>query len=154
MAEAVFSIPITGTIEIDGNTLTIKVKESALTFKLEGALTDNRKRLQLKPGQTLFDVVLESARDFMTETGEKEFSAADLYHVATTTHPELNLKQNTWNSHIVSSSPNHPSYRHYTAKRRYFHYLGGGKYSLEPNIDLEVPPLRINSRKTKLHKEE
>lgn len=138
MAEAVFSIPITGVIEVDGNTLIIKVKESTLTFKLVGALTDSHKRLQLKPGETLFDVVLESARTFMAETGEEEFSAADLYHVATTTHPELNLKQNTWNSHVVSSSPSHPSYRHYTAKRRYFRFLGRGKYSLEPNLIASV----------------
>jgi len=39
-------------------------------------------------------------------------------------NPELEIKRGSWNSHVVSSAANHPSYRHYTARRDYFDYLG------------------------------
>jgi len=137
MTEAVFSIPITGTIDIRGETLVIKVNESTLTVKIEGERVDGLKRLKLETGRTLFDLVLEVARTMVEEFKEGEFTAADLFHLATSRHPDLNLKSNSWSAHVVSSAPNHPSYHHYTARRRFFRYLGNGKYSLVPSLLLE-----------------
>jgi len=134
MAEAVFSIPITGTIDIRGETLTIKINESVLTVKIEAHGADGLKRLKLETGRTLFDLVLEAARTMVEEVKETEFTAAELYHLAVHKHPDLDLKSNSWGAHMVSSAPNHPSYGHSTAHRRYFRYLGQGKYSLDPSL--------------------
>jgi hypothetical protein len=134
MAEAVFSIPVTGTIHIEGNTVTINIKESALTIKIEGLGLEAGKRLELSGGKTMFDLVLEAARTFVRETGENEFSGADLYHIAIDKYPELRLRRNSWASHVIASSANHPSHHHYTSRRRYFRHLGRGKYSLEPDL--------------------
>ena len=87
-------------------------------------------KLELERGKTLFDIVLDVARSFVEETGTNEFSAAELFHMARDKHPELNLKRNSWGSHVISCAPNHPSYRHYTSTRNYFTYMGKGLYRL------------------------
>ena len=134
MAESTSTIPVNDIISTEGNSLTIKVGEYLLTLKIEGPEVKPTGRLQLERGKTLFDLVLDAARTFVKETRENEFSAADLYHVAFERNPVLSLRRNSWNSHVMSSAPNHPSYRHYTSHRNYFRYHGGGKYSLEPNL--------------------
>ena len=129
------SIPqVNDIIQVEGNMLTLKVGEYVLSLKIEGPERKPLGRLQLEPGQTLFDLVLDAARTFVTDIGGKEFSAADLYHMAREKHPELDIKRNSWNSHMMSSASNHPSYRHYTSHRNYFRYLGRGKYSIEPGL--------------------
>jgi hypothetical protein len=133
MAEVAFSIPVTGIIEIEGNSLTIRIRESTLTMKLEPEEKVQTK-ITLEKGKTLFDIVLESARIFVEENGINEFTAAEIFHLAQWKHPELNLRRNSWGAHVISSAPNHPSYHHYTAKRRYFRYLGKGKYSLDQGL--------------------
>lgn len=134
MAELVPTIPVNDIIRIEGNSLILRVGDYLLTLKIEGLKARPSGRLQLERGQTLFDLVLEAARTFVKETRENKFSAADLYHVAFERNPGLSLRRNSWNSHVMSSAPNHPSYRHYTSHRNYFRYHGGGKYSLEPNL--------------------
>jgi hypothetical protein len=133
MAEVAFSIPVTGTIQIEGNYLTVRIRESTITLKLEPEEKVQTK-ITLEKGKTLFDVVLESARTYIEETGSSEFTAAEIFHLTRGRYPELNLRRNSWGAHVISSAPNHPSYHHYTARRRYFRYLGKGKYSLDPNV--------------------
>ena len=135
MAESKSAIPVRDIIRAEGNSLTIKVGEYLLTLKLEGPEPKPSGRLQLEHGRTMFDLVLEAARRFVKNFGENEFGAADLYHMAIEEHPDLEIKRNSWNSHVVSSAPNHTSYRHYTSHRNYFRYNGRGKYSLEPNLN-------------------
>ena len=134
MAESNSAIPVSDILRAEGNSLTIKVGEYLLTLKLEGPEPKPSGRLQLERGQTMFDLVLEAARAFVKETGDNEFNAAVLYHLTIQKHPDLEIRRNSWNSHVVSSAPNHTSYRHYTSHRKYFRYLGKGKYSLEPNL--------------------
>jgi len=134
MAEAIFSIPITGTIDVRGETLTIKVNESILTVKIEGNGAGGLKRLKLETGRTLFDLVLDAAKTMVEEVKVNEFSAASLFHLAASRHPNLDLKSNSWSAHVVACAPNHPSFGHSTSRRRYFHYLGKGKYALDPNL--------------------
>jgi hypothetical protein len=121
-------------IHIEGNTLTVKVGEYRLILTIEGPEAKPSGRIQLEAGQTLFDLVLEAARTFVKDTGENEFNAAVLYHIAREKHPDLDIRRNSWNSHVMSSAPDHPSYRYYTSHRKYFRYHGRGKYSLEPNL--------------------
>ena len=134
MAEPVSTIPGNDIIRIEGNSLIIRVGEYLLTLKIEGPKAKPSGRLQLGQGQTLFDLVLDAARTFVKDTGESEFGAADIYHYATARNPELSIKRNSWNSHVMSSTPNHPSYRHYTSHRKYFRYHGRGRYSLDPTL--------------------
>jgi len=133
MAEVAFSIPVTGTIEVEKDSLIIRISETKITMKLEPE-GKTWPKIALERGKTLFDVVLESAIAYVEESGGSEFTAAELFHLARGKHPELDLKRNSWGAHVISSSPNHTSYHHYTARRRYFRYLGRGRYSLEPNL--------------------
>ena len=121
-------------VSVEGNTLSLKVGDYRLSITIEGPEVKPSGRLQLEGGKTLFDLVLDAARTFLNDTREREFSAADLYHKARERNPALDIRRNSWNAHVMSSAPNHPSYRHYTSHRNYFRYLGRGKYSLEPNM--------------------
>ena len=118
-------------ISAERNTLTLKIGDYRLSITIEGPEVKPGSRLQLEAGQTLFDLVLDAARTFVRDTGDNEFTAAVLFHISKERHPGLDIRRNSWNSHVMSSAPNHPSYRHYTSHRRYFRYHGGGKYSLE-----------------------
>jgi len=131
MSEVTFSIPVTGTIQIQGNSLVIKINESAITMKLDMA-DEVGGKLKLERGKTLFDIVLDTAKSWVAESGTSQFTAAQLYHAALDRYPELNLKRNSWNSHVIGSAPNHPSYHHFSSRHRYFRYLGKGEYSLDP----------------------
>ncbi len=133
MAEVAFSIPVTGTIELQGDSLTIRIRETTITMKLKPE-EKTRPKITLERGKTLFDVVLESARSYVEETGSNEFSAAEIYHLALGKHPELNLKRNSWGAHVIAAAPGHSSHHHYTAKRRFFRYLGKGRYSLDHSL--------------------
>ncbi len=121
-------------VHVEGNTLTLKLGDYRMSLKIEGPEVKPGGRLQLGAGHTLFDLVLDAAKIFINTSVEKEFSAADLYHIAREQHPELDIRRNSWNAHVMSSAPNHSSYRHYTAHRKYFRYHGSGKYSLEPGL--------------------
>ena len=133
MRDVVFNIPVTGTLHIEGDTLRISVSETTITMKLEPDEEAPRK-LTLEPGRTLFDIVLDAARSFIQETGTNEFTGAELYHLALGKYPELNLKRNSWGAHVISCAPNHPSYHHSTSRRKYFRYLGNGRYSLDVSL--------------------
>ena len=135
MSEVAFSIPVTGTIRIQGNSLVIKISESAITMKLDRA-DEAGGKLKLERGKTLFDIVWEIAKSWVAESGTSQFTAAQLYHEALDRYPNLNLKRNSWGAHVISSAPDHPSYRNYTSKRSYFTYMGKGLYRLSMmNID-------------------
>jgi len=129
MSEVTFSIPITGTIRIQGNSLVIKINESAITMKLDMA-DEVGGKLKLERGKTLFDIVLDTARSWVAESGTSQFTAAQLYHTALDRFPELNLKRNSWGAHVIACAPDHPSYKNYTSKRNYFTYMGNGRYRL------------------------
>ena len=95
MSEVAFSIPVTGTIRIQGNSLVIKINESAITMKLDRA-DEAGGKLKLERGKTLFDIVWEIAKSWVEESGTSRFTAAQLYHSALDRYPELNLKRNSW----------------------------------------------------------
>ncbi len=134
MSESAYNIPITDIIRTEGNSLILKVGEFLLTLKIEGPEPKTSGRLRLGQGRTMFDLVLNAAMTFIKETGEREFSAANLYHIAVARQQELGFRRNNRNSHVVSSAPNHQSYKHYTSHRDYFRYLGSGKYSINPSV--------------------
>lgn len=144
MTEATIKLPITLTFSVDGEYLTVKVQESTITIRMRGRPVQANERLKLERGQTLFDIVLNAAKTLVRDDGAQEFTAADLYHTAMDKYPDLKLRRGSFSTHVVSSTPNHTSYGHYTAKRRYFRYLGDGRYSLDPSVDINATESRIN----------
>jgi len=133
MSEVAFSIPVTGTIRIQGNSLVIKINESAITMKLDMAEEVGGK-LKLERGKTLFDIVLDTAKSWVAESGTSQFTGAQLYHAALDRYPKLNLKRNSWGAHVIACAPDHPSYKNYTSKRNYFTYMGKGLYRLSAHV--------------------
>ena len=119
-------------LNVDGNTLTITLGDYVLSLKIQSRQEVSAKRLKLPQGKTLYDLVLEAAREFTKDIGEQDFGAADLYHVARRLHPEIDLRQNSWSAHVVASAPEHPSSKYHLSKRNYLRYHGRGRYSLKP----------------------
>jgi len=136
MSEVAFSIPVTGIIRIQDNSLVIKINESAITMKLDMA-DEIGGKLKLERGKTLFDIVLDIAKSWVKESGTSQFTAAQLYHEALDRYPNLNLKRNSWGAHVIACAPDHPSYKNYTSKRNYFTYMGNGRYRLSGYCGLE-----------------
>ena len=136
MSEVAFSIPVTGIIRIQDNSLVIKINESAITMKLDMA-DEIGGILKLERGKTLFDIVLDIAKSWVKESGTSQFTAAQLYHEALDRYPNLNLKRNSWGAHVIACAPDHPSYKNYTSKRNYFTYMGNGRYRLSGYCGLE-----------------
>jgi hypothetical protein len=137
MSEVAFSIPVTGTIRIQGNSLVIKVNEATINLKLD--MTNGvGGKLKLERGKTLFDIVWEIAKSWVAESGTSQFTAAQLYHEALDRYPELNLKRNSWGAHVIACAPDHPSYKNYTSKRNYFTYMGKGLYRLNAHAFTEA----------------
>ena len=127
MEEVSFSVPVSGVVRIDEDTITITINRAETNIRFEPEKVTS-KRISLEPGRTMFDVVLETARDVVRMKGVNRFTGAELYHEALKRYPEL--KRNSFTSHVIACAPNHPSYKHYTAKRDYFSYMRQGQYRL------------------------
>jgi hypothetical protein len=127
MREIAFSIPVSGVVRIDGDKVTITVNRADTTITMGEAAPGQR--ISLAPGVTLYDLVLEAAREVVRNKGANRFSAPELYSVARTNYPQLN--RGSFMSRVIASAPNHPSYRHYSSKRDYLYFRGQGVYQLE-----------------------
>jgi hypothetical protein len=130
MQEIPFTISLNGLIKSDAGKIIISVESSRTTINLEpSSKTDARSFL--RKGQTIFDILLKTAQDLVASEGkDARFSASDLYHLALDQYPYL--KRTSWTSHVVASSSNHPSQRHYGEKRDFFVWEGKGVYKLKP----------------------
>ncbi|MCK4822023.1 hypothetical protein KA005_40040, partial [bacterium] len=127
MKEVPFSIPVSGVVRIDGDAVTIIVNR-AETSVLLGPEVRLGGRIALESGKTMFDIILETAREIIQRKGFNRFSAPDLYSVALEKYPQL--KRNSFVSRVVACTPNHASYKHYASRRDYFSQIGTGLYWL------------------------
>ena len=127
MQEISFSIPVSGVIRIEEGIITVTVNraETAISFERE---EEKPAAPVPEKGKTIYDVVLETAQNLVEGDPKKRFTAADLYHEVIKTYP--GFKRNSWAAHVMASAPDHPSYKHYPAKRDYFDYLGNATYRL------------------------
>jgi hypothetical protein len=139
MREVPFSIPVSGVIRIDGDEVTITVNraDTVVTLGPEVKLGGRR---SIESGKSMFDIILETARDIVQREGVNRFSAPDLYHEALMTYPDL--KRNSFTSRVIASTPNHSSYKHYASKRDYFSRIAPGIYTLENKYLPKKPHLR------------
>jgi len=143
MQELPFTISLRGVVKVDAGKITISLDSTRTTINLE-ASSKTDARSFMERGQTLFDIILQTAQDLVESHGtDTRFSAADLYHLALEKYPLI--KRNSWTSHVIASAPDHPSQKHYGVKKDFFLYEGNGIYKLNP----EYLPTILN-----VHKEE
>ena len=129
MQDVFFTVPLTGKITLEDGSIIITVNKAETTITFE-SVPSKEARISLEKGKTLFDVVLDVAREVAERSETGQFSAAELYHEALERYP--NLKRNSFNSHVIACAPNHSSYKHYASKRGYLSYSGNGLYRLNP----------------------
>ncbi len=130
MQEVPFTLSLSGVIKIEADKITISIGKTKTIVEL-GPSPKTDARLFLRKGQTIFDVILNTAQNYTVSHGKRSrFSAAELYHLAKEQYPHL--KRNSWTAHMIASAPEHSSYRHYGVTKDYFAYLGKGTYQLRP----------------------
>lgn len=134
MRELPFSIPVSGVVRMDGDSVVIVVNRAETSISLETE-AGHDKRISLEPGTTMYDVILEAAQEVVRQKGFNRFSAPELYSVALVKYPEL--KRGSFWSRVIACTPDHPSYKHHVSRRDYFSRIGSGLYKLneryEPN---------------------
>ena len=136
MVEILFSISLRGRVRVGTDKITISLDSSRTTINLEPSSKSDARSF-LEKGQNLFDIILSTAREFVSSNGaDVRFSAADLYHLAIEKYPYL--KSNSWISHVIASAPDHKSQKHYGVKKDYFLYQGNGVYKLKPEYLLKT----------------
>ncbi len=134
MKEIPFSVPVSGVVRINGNSITIIVNKAETNISLTPE-NQKGKHISLEPGQTLYDVILEVAREVVRKKGFNRFSAPELYQEALVKYPEL--KRNSFITRVIACTPNHSSYKHYVSKRDYLSYIGPGLYELNDEYRLD-----------------
>ena len=127
MKELPFSIPICGVIRMDGDSIAIIVNRAETNISLEAG-ERRGKRMSLEGGKTMFDVILEAAREVVRRKGFNRFSAPELYSVALEKYPDLN--KGSFISRVIGCTPDHASYKHHKSRRDYFSHIGPGLHKL------------------------
>lgn len=136
MREVPFSIPVSGVIRIDGNSITIIVNRAETNISLPPD-EERGKRLSLEAGKTIYDIILETAQEVVRRMGLNRFSGPELFHEAIGKYPQL--KRNSFMARVIASTPDHPSYKHHKSNRDYFSRIGPGLYRLNDRYTAEIP---------------
>ena len=142
MREIAFSVPLSGVIRLDGNSITVIVNRASTNVLMEEG-TGSREHTVFEPGVSMFDILLESAREFIRRKTYNRFTVSQLYEIAREKYPNLNRRSFT--TRLTAATPNAPSYRYHVSHKDYFSRIANGIYSLEnqylpektsPNVDL------------------
>jgi len=127
LKEIPFSIPVSGVVRIDKDSVVIIVNKTETSISLS-PVPPSGKRLFEEQGKIMFDVVLEAAREVVRKKSANRFSPAELYKEALLKYRQL--RRNSFMTRVIACTPNHNSYKHHASKRDYLSYLGPGVYSL------------------------
>ncbi len=138
MKEIPFSIAISGVVRMMEDSLIITVNQTETVVRMQ-AETTGKERSSFGEGRNMFDVILETSQDLVREKGSNRLRAAEIYHKAMERYPQL--KRNSFVGHVIASAADHPSYKHFSARRNYFSYSSGGVYEL----NREYIPKGINA---------
>ena len=125
MKEIPFSIPVSGVVRLDGGSIVIVVNRAETSIRLNFEALPPRRPI-LEEGVTVYDVILETAREVIRRKGSNRFRAPDLFYTALEKYPDL--KRNSFLSRVIACTPNHPSYKHHVSRRDYFSRIGPGLY--------------------------
>jgi len=134
--EIPFSIPVSGVVRIDEESVIIIVNKTETSISLS-PVPPSGKRFFRERGKTMFDLVLEAAHRVVRRKGANRFSPPELYEEALKSYPDL--KKNSFMARVIACTPNHNSYKHHASKRDYLSYLGPGVYSLNDQYKENQP---------------
>jgi len=151
MKEIPFSVPVTGIIRVDGNTTTIIINRAVTRVLLEVG-RESPDRTVLEPGTTMFDILLEAAREFLRRKTYNRFTGPALFAIAQEKYPDL--KKRSFISRLTAATPNHPSYKHHLSKRDYFSRIAPGIYTLEYKYQLKKATSNNDTSRAELSQEE
>ena len=132
MQDLNFSITINLSLTLKEDKASINIKNIdlmpavvSLPIRLK---SQDRKALSKAGKKTIHDIILQTAKKYVVDSGHNRFTGAKLFHISLLNHP--GLKRNTFAAQVISAAPNHPSHRHYPNQKDYFAYLGKGYYKL------------------------
>ncbi|UCH20325.1 MAG: hypothetical protein JSU83_17475 [Deltaproteobacteria bacterium] len=132
MEELNFSITISLTLTLKEDKASINIKNVdlipavvPLPYRLNSR---DRKDLPKTEKKTIHDIILQTAKRYVVDSGQNKFTGAKLFHLSLLNHP--GLKRNSFAAQVISAAPNHPSHRHYPNRKDYFTYLGKGYYKM------------------------
>src|SRR5210317_2035325 len=133
MQELDFSITINLSLTLKEDKASINIKNVDLIPAVVSwpARINSRDSLSLPKAQkkkTIHEIILQTAKKCVVDTGQNKFTGAKLFHLARLNHPAL--KRNTFAAQVIAAAPNHSSHRHYPNRKDYFTYLGNGYYKL------------------------
>jgi len=111
----------------------IKVKPTAVSLPIETIPAKKGRTVKKKARKSIHDIVLETAKKVSKVSGEGVFSSVDLYNQAIKKYPELN--KNSFNTTVISTAPEHTSWKYYPKGKDYLVYIGKGKYKLREKAE-------------------
>jgi len=132
MEELDFSITINLSLTLMEDKASINIKNvnlipAVVSLPVRLKLQD-RKASSNSEKMTIHDIILQTSKKYVVDSGQNRFTGAKLFHLSRLNHPTL--KRNTFAAQVISAAPNHPSHRHYPNQKDYFFYLGKGYYKL------------------------
>ena len=83
----------------------------------------------IKEKKTYHQIIVEVAQEFVSQTGNKVFTAADLFKIAKQKYPYI--KRDVFYNRMMAAAPEHTSYAHLSGRKALLNFLGQGKYSLK-----------------------
>jgi hypothetical protein len=107
----------------------IKLNPKSVILPIEAAVGKKKARGKKEGKKKIHDIVLETAKMITKKEGMGVFSAKDLYQLAIKKYPGLN--KNSFNTYVISSAPEHNSWKHYKMRREFLKYVGRGRYRLK-----------------------
>ena len=128
-----FSITLNLSLELKGNKACINIENvdlipAVVSLPVSLDLPDIVSGPNPQKKKTIHDIILQTAKKCVIDTGQNKFTGAKLYHLARLQHP--GLKRNTFAAQVIAAAPDHSSHRHYPNRKDYFTYLGKGHYKL------------------------
>jgi hypothetical protein len=148
MKELNFSIAINLSLTLEEDKARINIKNVDLipaVVSLPKRLNSwNRTASSKTAKKTVHDIILQTAKKYVIDTGQNKFTGAKLFNLSLLDHP--GLKRNTFAAQVIAAAPTHPSQRHYPNPKDYFIYLGKGKYKLNPKyLDMKEDQMMLPS---------
>lgn len=144
MQEIDFSITINLSLTLKENKASINIKNVDLTPAVVSLPTqyDSHYRTASTGAEkkTIHEIMLQTAKNYVLDSGQNKFTGAKLFNLSRLEHPRL--KRNTFAAQVIAAAPNHPSQRHYPNRKDYFNYLGKGSYELNQKY-LEISTDKI-----------
>jgi hypothetical protein len=133
MQDLNFSITINLSLTLKEDKASINIKNVDLIPAVVSVPVRLNSRDRISPSKTrkkmtIHDIILQTAKKCVVDTGINKFTGAKLFHLALLNNPRL--KRNTFAAQVIAAAPNHSSHRHYPNRKDYFTYLGKGYYKL------------------------